>query len=82
MVRKEYVVEEVARLMSNTKNVRNVAICAHVDHGKTTLTDSLVARAGLISRERAGDQRVMDFDEQEQARGITIKSANLSLIHI
>lgn len=79
MVRKEYVVEEVARLMTNTKNVRNVAIVAHVDHGKTTLTDSLVARAGLISKEKAGEQRVMDFDEQEQARGITIKSANISI---
>ncbi len=79
MVRKEYVVEEVSKLMNNLKYVRNVAICAHVDHGKTTLTDSLVARAGLISKELAGDQRVMDFDEQEQARGITIKSANISI---
>lgn len=45
----------------------------------TTMTDSLVARAGLISKELAGEQRVMDFDEQEQARGITIKAANISL---
>ncbi len=79
MVRKEFVVEEVQRLMHNIENVRNVAIVAHVDHGKTTLTDSLVARAGLISKELAGEMRVMDFDEQEQARGITIKSANISL---
>ena len=79
MARKEYVVAEVQKMMGNLKNVRNVAICAHVDHGKTTLTDSLVARAGLISKESAGEQRVMDFDEQEQARGITIKSANISL---
>ncbi|MBM3229646.1 elongation factor EF-2 [Candidatus Parvarchaeota archaeon] len=79
MVRKEYVVGEVTKLMSNLENVRNVAICAHVDHGKTTLTDSLVARAGLISKDLAGEQRVMDFDEQEQARGITIKAANISI---
>ncbi|MCX8175117.1 MAG: elongation factor EF-2 [Candidatus Micrarchaeota archaeon] len=79
MVRKEYVVEEVVRMMDNIKNVRNIAIVAHVDHGKTTMTDSLVARAGLISKELAGEQRVMDFDEQEQARGITIKAANISL---
>ncbi len=79
MARKEFVVEEVQKLMDNIENVRNVAIVAHVDHGKTTLTDSLVARAGLISKELAGQQRVMDFDEQEAARGITIKSANISL---
>jgi len=79
MVRKEYVVEEVQKLMEKKKNIRNIAIVAHVDHGKTTLTDSLVARAGLLSKELAGQERVMDFDEQEQARGITIKSANISL---
>ena len=79
MVRKEYVVDEVTRMMGNLENVRNVAIVAHVDHGKTTMTDSLVARAGLISKDLAGEQRIMDFDEQEQARGITIKSANISL---
>ncbi len=79
MARKELVVEEVQKLMSNVDQIRNVAIVAHVDHGKTTLTDSLVARAGLISKELAGEQRVLDYDEQEQARGITIKSANISL---
>jgi elongation factor 2 len=79
MARKEVVVEEVQKLMGNVENIRNVAIIAHVDHGKTTLTDSLVARAGLISKELAGSQRVMDFDAQEAARGITIKSANISL---
>src|SRR3989344_9221242 len=79
MVRKEYVVDEVQSIMSNLEQVRNMAIVAHVDHGKTTMSDSLVARAGLISKELAGEQRVLDYDEQEQARGITIKAANISL---
>jgi len=79
MVRKEYVVDEVVKMMNKVENIRNIAIVAHVDHGKTTMTDSLVARAGLISKELAGEQRMMDFDEQEQARGITIKAANISL---
>jgi elongation factor 2 len=79
MVRKEFVVEEVQKLMYNLDQVRNVAIVAHVDHGKTTMTDSLVARAGLISKELAGEQRIMDFEELEQKRGITIKAADISL---
>ncbi len=79
MARKEVIVEEIQKLMDNLELIRNIAIVAHVDHGKTTLSDSLVARAGLISKELAGSQRVLDFDAQEQARGITIKSANISL---
>jgi elongation factor 2 len=79
MGKKEFVVEEIQKIMESLDQIRNVAIVAHVDHGKTTLTDSLVARAGLISKELAGSQRVMDYDEQEQKRGITIKAANISL---
>ncbi|MFA5382152.1 MAG: elongation factor EF-2 [Candidatus Micrarchaeia archaeon] len=79
MARKEFIVEEVQKIMKDVNHVRNIAIVAHVDHGKTTMTDSLVSRAGLINKETAGEQRVMDFDEQEQARGITINSANISL---
>ncbi len=79
MARKEAVVEHVSKLMNNQKNIRNMGIIAHVDHGKTTLSDTLVARAGLISQELAGEQRVLDYDVQEQARGITIKAANISI---
>jgi elongation factor 2 len=79
MVRKETVVEEIAKTMQDLTKIRNIAIIAHVDHGKSTLSDSLVAMAGLISKEMAGEQRVLDFDPIEQARGITIKSADISL---
>ncbi len=79
MARKEVVAAEVVKLMGNRENIRNMAIVAHVDHGKTTLSDSLMAVAGLISRDLAGEQRVLDYDPQEQARGITIKAANVSL---
>jgi len=79
MAKKEFMAEEVQKMMTNLEMVRNIAIVAHVDHGKTTLTDSLVARAGLMSKELAGEQRVMDFDEVEMARGITIKAAYISL---
>ena len=79
MARKELVVEKVSQLMGNRDNIRNMGIVAHVDHGKTTLSDTLVARAGLISQELAGEQRVLDYDQQEQARGITIKAANISI---
>ncbi len=79
MVRKEYVVEEISKIMSNSDNIRNVAIIAHVDHGKTTLTDSLLARAGLIPPAIAGKVMYTDYDVIEKKRGITIKSANISL---
>ncbi len=79
MVRKEFVVEEVQKLMYEPEHIRNIAIIAHVDHGKTTLTDSLVAGAGLISKELAGELKVMDSEEIEQQRSMTIKASDISL---
>jgi len=67
--------------MNNKESIRNMSVIAHVDHGKTTLTDNLVASAGIISLEKAGDQRVMDTREDEQQRGITIKSTSITLYH-
>ena len=79
MVRKEYVVEEIAKIMHDVSHIRNVAIIAHVHHGKTTLTDSLLARAGLISKTVAGDALYTNYEAIEKDRRMTIKSANISL---
>lgn len=52
--------------MYEPDQIRNIGICAHIDHGKTTLSDNLLAGAGMISEELAGDQRFLDFDEQNK----------------
>ena len=59
--------------MGKRKNIRNMSVIAHVDHGKTTLTDSLVAKAGIIAAHKTGE-RVTDTRDDERDRGITIKS--------
>lgn len=73
--------ELVKELMGKLEHIRNIGIVAHIDHGKTTLSDNLLAGAGMISEELAGKQLAMDFDAQEQERGITIFAANASMIH-
>jgi elongation factor 2 len=60
-------------------NIRNMSVIAHVDHGKSTLTDSLVCKAGVISARHAGTARYMDTRADEQERGITIKSTGISM---
>lgn len=65
--------------MDKPTNVRNMSVIAHVDHGKSTLTDSLLAKAGIISTAKAGDARATDTRADEQERGITIKSTAISL---
>ncbi len=74
-------VERVKALMYKQENIRNIGIVAHIDHGKTTLSDNLLAGCGMISDELAGRQLFLDFDEMEQARGITINAANVSMVH-
>jgi elongation factor 2 len=67
--------------MKRPEYIRNIGIAAHIDHGKTTFSDNLLAGAGMISQELAGKQRALDFDEEEAERGITIYSANVSMVH-
>jgi elongation factor 2 len=65
--------------MDKATNVRNMSVIAHVDHGKSTLTDSLVSKAGIISAQKAGEARFTDTRADEQERCITIKSTAISM---
>ncbi|KAF8927986.1 P-loop containing nucleoside triphosphate hydrolase protein [Dissophora ornata] len=74
-----FTIDQIRALMDKVTNVRNMSVIAHVDHGKSTLTDSLVSMAGIISSARAGEARFTDTRQDEQDRGITIKSTAISL---
>lgn len=74
-----FTVDEVRGLMDYPDQIRNMSVIAHVDHGKSTLSDSLVGAAGIIKMEDAGDKRIMDTRADEIARGITIKSTAISM---
>ena len=73
--------EAIKRLMRQPEFIRNIDIAAHIDHGKTTLSDNLLAGAGMLSEQLAGKALQLDFHEDEQARGITIDAAAVSMIH-
>lgn len=74
----DFHINKVHSLMENQKNIRNISVIAHVDHGKSTLTDTLVIKAKIVSKDSGGG-RYMDSRKDEQQRGITIKSSAISL---
>ena len=78
----EKMVDKVLRIMKIPGQIRNIAIAAHIDHGKTTFTDNLLAGAGMMSKEDAGKALKMDFHADEQERGITIDTAAVSMVHV
>lgn len=74
-----FTVEQLRAIMDKKENIRNMSVIAHVDHGKSTLTDSLISAAGIISAKMAGEARFTDTRQDEQDRCITIKSTGVSL---
>jgi len=76
-----FTVEQIRAIMDKKTNIRNMSVIAHVDHGKSTLTDSLVSKAGIIASARAGEARFTDTRKDEQERCITIKSTAISMYY-
>jgi len=74
-----FTVDQMRAIMDLKHNIRSMSVIAHVDHGKTTLTDSLVQKAGIISAKAAGGARYTDTRADEAERGITIKSTGISM---
>lgn len=74
-----FTIDQIREIMYKPDHIRNMSVIAHVDHGKSTLTDSLIAKAGIISESNAGDARATDTRKDEQDRGITIKSTGVSM---
>ncbi|MGM5488302.1 MAG: elongation factor EF-2 [Nanobdellota archaeon] len=74
-------IDRVKKTMGLQEQIRNIAICAHIDHGKTTFSDNLLAGAGMMSEELAGKACQLDFHSDEQERGITIDSASVNMVH-
>eukprot|EP01128_Nolandella_sp_AFSM9_P007306 TRINITY_DN3965_c0_g1_i1.p1 TRINITY_DN3965_c0_g1~~TRINITY_DN3965_c0_g1_i1.p1 ORF type:complete len:841 (-),score=222.54 TRINITY_DN3965_c0_g1_i1:77-2599(-) len=76
-----FTVDQIREIMDIQANIRNMCVIAHVDHGKSTLTDSLIAHAGIIAGKNAGEARFTDTRQDEQDRCITIKSTGVSLYY-
>jgi len=78
---REDLVNKIPKMMYKIDDIRNIGIVAHIHHGKTTLSDNLLAAAGMISEEKAGKQLYLNYDEQEQERKLTINNADVSIVH-
>merc|ERR1712142_207011 len=76
-----FTIDQIRSIMDIKTNIRNMSVIAHVDHGKSTLTDSLVTKAGIIAQAKAGDMRFTDTRADEQERCITIKSTAVSMYY-
>ena len=68
-------------MITKNENIRNIAIIAHVDHGKTTLVDELLKQSGVFRQNQAVQDRVMDSNDIERERGITILSKNTAVYY-
>lgn len=78
--KEEELLEKIRRLMKERDRIRNIGTIAHVDHGKTTTCDSLLAGAGMLSWEVAGKKLALDYVKVEQERQMTIKSADANIV--
>ncbi len=81
MPEKESLTDKVVRLMTQQDRIRNIGVIAHIDHGKTTTCDSLLAGCGMLSEEKAGKQLYLDSEKIEQERQMTVKSSNVNMVY-
>lgn len=75
----KFTLEQIQKIMGKQEQIRNMCVIAHVDHGKSTLSDSLIGKAGIIAQKNVGESRHLDSDKLEQEKGITIKSTAVSM---